>query len=49
MDPLGKTVRCRTKNLDHVKVMQVEEWVMFSQTPEGYVSTYHFFIFYVHR
>lgn len=35
VDPLGKTVRCRTKNLDHVKVMQVEEWVMFNQTPEG--------------
>ncbi|KAG6844278.1 hypothetical protein H0H87_008227 [Tephrocybe sp. NHM501043] len=35
VDPLGKTVRCRTKNLDHVKVMQVEEWVMFRQTAEG--------------
>jgi len=35
VDPFGKTVRCRTKNLDHLKVMQVEEWVMFRQTPEG--------------
>jgi len=35
VDPFGKTVRCRTKNLDHVKVMQVEEWTMFNQTPEG--------------
>ncbi|KAF5377210.1 hypothetical protein D9615_006325 [Tricholomella constricta] len=35
VDPLGKMVRCRTKNLDHVKVMQVEEWVMFRHTPEG--------------
>jgi len=35
VDPVGKTVRCRTKNLDHVKVMQVEEWVMFRQTLEG--------------
>lgn len=35
VDPMGKTVRCRTKNLDHVKVMQVEEWVMFQQTGEG--------------
>jgi len=35
VDPFGKTVRCRTKNLDHVKVLQVEEWVRFSQTSEG--------------
>ncbi|KAF8058253.1 PRELI-like family-domain-containing protein [Lyophyllum atratum] len=35
VDPLGKTVRCRTKNLDHVKVMQVEEWVMLRHTQEG--------------
>jgi hypothetical protein len=38
VDPFGKTVRCRTKNLDHVKVLQVEEWVRFSQTSEGYVT-----------
>lgn len=41
MDPHGKTVRCRTKNLDHVKVMQVEEWVMFRQTPEGYILPFY--------
>jgi len=35
VDPVGKTVRCRTKNLDHVKVMQVEESVMFQQTEDG--------------
>lgn len=35
VDPLGKTVRCRTKNLDHVKVMQVEEWVMLRHIQEG--------------
>ncbi|KAF8649801.1 hypothetical protein AX16_005566 [Volvariella volvacea WC 439] len=35
VDPFGKTVRCRTRNLDHVKVMQVEEWVHFKETPEG--------------
>lgn len=35
---MGQTVRCRTKNLDHVKVMQVEEWVHFKQTPEGCVN-----------
>ncbi|KAF8634438.1 hypothetical protein AX15_000887 [Amanita polypyramis BW_CC] len=35
VDPIAKTVRCRTKNLDHVKVMQVEESVLFRQTPEG--------------
>ncbi|KAG5653492.1 hypothetical protein H0H81_012701 [Sphagnurus paluster] len=35
VDPLGKTVRCRTKNLDHIKVMQVEEWVMLRHAPDG--------------
>ncbi|KIM67033.1 hypothetical protein SCLCIDRAFT_1210493 [Scleroderma citrinum Foug A] len=35
VDPYGKVVRCRTKNLDHVKVMQVEETHLFEQTPEG--------------
>lgn len=37
VDPFGKTVRCVTKNLDHVKVMQVEESVHFDQNAEGYV------------
>jgi hypothetical protein len=35
VDPHGKLVRCVTKNLDHVKVMQVEESVQFAQTMEG--------------
>jgi len=35
VDPMGKTIRCCTKNLDHVKVMQVEESVLFRQTKEG--------------
>ena len=37
VDPHGKLVRCVTKNLDHVKVMQVEESVQFAQTMEGCV------------
>jgi hypothetical protein len=37
VDPHGKRVRCVTKNLDHVKVMQVEESVQFAQTMEGSV------------
>ncbi|KIL71831.1 hypothetical protein M378DRAFT_64776 [Amanita muscaria Koide BX008] len=37
VDPEAKTVRCRTRNLDHVKVMQVEESILFRQTPEGQV------------
>lgn len=37
VDPFGKVVHCVTKNLDHVKVMQVEESVRYSQLPEGYV------------
>ena len=35
VDPYGKTLRCVTKNLDHVKVMQVEESVNFAQNAEG--------------
>ncbi|KAG6885708.1 hypothetical protein C0993_010880 [Termitomyces sp. T159_Od127] len=35
VDPMGKILRCRTRNLDHVKVMQVEEWAMLRQNPEG--------------
>jgi hypothetical protein len=35
VDPFGKIVRCRTRNLDHVKVMQVEESVVFKQAEDG--------------
>jgi hypothetical protein len=35
VDPVGRVVRCKTKNLDHIKVMQVEETVVFRSTPEG--------------
>ncbi|KXN81122.1 Protein UPS1, mitochondrial [Leucoagaricus sp. SymC.cos] len=35
VDPFGKVVHCRTRNLDHVKIMRVEESVEFRQAPEG--------------
>lgn len=35
VDPHGKIVNCCTKNLDHVKIMQVEESVMFRQNAQG--------------
>jgi hypothetical protein len=35
VDPLGKVVRCRTRNLDHVKVMRVEETQTFRQVANG--------------
>ncbi|KAH9486682.1 Protein UPS1, mitochondrial [Psilocybe cubensis] len=35
VDPYGKIVKCVTKNLDHVKIMQVEESVQFAQTLDG--------------
>ncbi|KAG9314608.1 PRELI-like family-domain-containing protein [Chiua virens] len=35
VDPFGKVVRCRTKNLDHVKVMQIEETQLFHQSQDG--------------
>ena len=39
MDPYGKVVSCITKNLDHIKVLQVEESVRFAQTLEGFVCS----------
>lgn len=38
VDPYGKVVRCVTKNLDHVKVMQVEESICFAQNAQGFAS-----------
>jgi len=35
VDPFGQVVRCVTKNLDHVKIMQVEESVQFALNDEG--------------
>lgn len=35
VDPYGKVVRCRTKNLDHVKVMQVHETVELREVADG--------------
>ncbi|KAI0035244.1 PRELI-like family-domain-containing protein [Vararia minispora EC-137] len=35
VDPYGQVVRCQTRNLDHVKVMRVEETQTFRQLPSG--------------
>nr|VWP01394.1 Glucans biosynthesis glucosyltransferase H (EC [Ganoderma boninense] len=35
VDPLGKVLRCTTKNLDHVKVMRVEEHIHIRQAEDG--------------
>jgi len=35
VDPFGKFVRCRTRNLDHVKVMRVEESQLFQAVDNG--------------
>jgi len=35
VDPHGKVVRCLTRNLEHVKAMQVHETQIFSQLGEG--------------
>lgn len=35
VDPLGKVMRCTTKNLDHVKVMRVEEHIHIRQREDG--------------
>ncbi len=38
VDPQGKVVRCLTRNLEHVKAMQVLETQTFSQVGEGCVD-----------
>ncbi|KAI0803142.1 PRELI-like family-domain-containing protein [Irpex lacteus] len=35
VDPVNGTLRCTTKNLDHVKVMRVEEHVTFQRTEDN--------------
>ncbi|THH11772.1 hypothetical protein EW145_g440 [Phellinidium pouzarii] len=35
VDPFGKVVHCQTKNLDHVKVMQVQEYVELREAGNG--------------
>ncbi len=38
VDPHGKVVRCLTRNLEHVKAMQIQETQTFSQLGEGSVD-----------
>ncbi|KAI6005124.1 MSF1-domain-containing protein [Pisolithus orientalis] len=38
IDPYGKVVKCQTKNLDHVKVMQIVETQLFEQAANGYAT-----------
>jgi hypothetical protein len=35
----GRVVRCKTRNLDHVKVMRVEEITTLRQAEDGWVSS----------
>ncbi|KAI0080015.1 MSF1-domain-containing protein [Panus rudis PR-1116 ss-1] len=35
VDPEGRVVRCTTKNLDHVKIMRVEERITLNQTEDN--------------
>ena len=35
VDPADRTVRCVTRNLDHVKVMQVVESTLLSEAGDG--------------
>jgi len=35
VDPVGRVVRCKTRNLDHVKVMRVEEITTLCQAEDG--------------
>lgn len=38
VDPEGRTVRCATRNLDHVKALRVEEHVTLQQTDDKCVQ-----------
>lgn len=42
VDPFGKTLRCTTRNLDHVKVMQVCESTVLQSGANGYACLTHF-------
>jgi hypothetical protein len=42
VDPQGKVVRCLTRNLEHVKAMQVHETQTFSQVGEECVVFFQF-------
>ncbi|KAH9835840.1 MSF1-domain-containing protein [Rhodofomes roseus] len=35
VDPAGRVVRCMTRNLDHVKVLHVEERIVFQAVDDG--------------
>lgn len=37
VDPLGKTLKCTTRNLEFTKVMKMEESVFIRQTEDGCV------------
>ena len=41
VDPQGKVVHCLTRNLEHVKAMQVHETQTFSQVGEGCVGFFY--------
>ena len=45
VDPEGRVVRCTTKNLDHVKIMRVEEHITLHETDTKYVYNPFYFIF----
>ncbi|EPS99073.1 hypothetical protein FOMPIDRAFT_1024326 [Fomitopsis schrenkii] len=46
VDPTGRVVRCTTRNLDHVKVLHVEERIVFQGTDDGktFQNTEAFFV-----
>lgn len=44
VDPHGKVVRCLTRNLEHVKAMQVHETQTFSQVGEGCVDIFQLYL-----
>jgi hypothetical protein len=41
VDPLGRSVRCATRNLDHVKVMSAREEITLKPAPDGSARTVH--------
>lgn len=46
VDPLGKVVRCETKNLDHIRILSVRETVELREGDAGYVLLSSHAVFY---
>ena len=49
VDPFGRVVRCKTRNLDHQKVMQVHEYTVLKDNEGGRYVISLYPIFYIDK